>query len=130
MRTYPIDSTRVQMISTGTCAPVVQWVEIDGGRRPHPNGLQDVDPLTNLPLWRVEVIIPGDETDDRDRTAVTEITIAAKDKPDAGAFGDLLMFEGLAMSPGFLNKKTNTVGAPRWSATGIRRQHKAQQQAA
>src|SRR5690349_11227436 len=92
VRTYPIDSTRVQMISTGTCAPVVRWVEIDGGRRPDPNGIQDVDQLTNLPLWRVEVILPRDETDERDKTDVTEISIAAKEKPDAGAFGDLLLF--------------------------------------
>ena len=97
MRLYPIDSARCQMISTGSVSPVIAWV-VDGDRRiPDPAGRPELDEVTGLPLWRCEVIIPGDDGDDRDRTAVTEITIAAKDRPDAGTFGELLVFDGLAM---------------------------------
>lgn len=123
MRSYPIDATRVRMISTGNCTPVTKWIELsDGSRRPDPTGRQDVDDA-GRPLWRVEVIVPGDEGDDRDKTGVAEVTVAG-DRPDPGAFGDLLNFEGLTMTPGYLNRKTNQVGAPRWAATGIRRQGK------
>jgi hypothetical protein len=131
MRTYPIDADRVRMISTGTCTPVTAWIELaDGSRRPDPVGRQDKDEATGFPLWRVEAILPADEGDERDKTAVTEITIASKDRPDAGAFGDLLTFVDLTMSPGYVNKKTGQLSAPRWSASGIRRQGKPQQQAA
>jgi hypothetical protein len=121
MRSYPIDASRVRLISTGTVSPVTAWVELsDGSRRPDPNGRQDKDDQGRL-LWRVEVIMPADEGDDRDKTGVAEVTVASNQEPDPGAFGDLLQFEGLVMSPGYLNKRTNTLTAPRWSAEGIAR---------
>lgn len=127
MRTFPIDAERVRMISTGTCTPVTKWIELsDGSRRPDPQGRQDVDDQGRA-LWRVEVILPADADDERDKTGVTEILIASKDQPDAGAFGDVLVFEGLAMSPGYVNRKTGQLTTPRWSADGIRKhagQHK------
>jgi hypothetical protein len=121
MRSYPIDADRVRMISTGTCVPVSKWVELaDGSRRPDPTGRQDVDEQ-GRPLWKVEVIIPADEGDDRDKTGVTEILIAAKDRPDPGAFGDLLTFAELVMTPGYVSRKTGQLSPPRWAASGIRR---------
>lgn len=128
MRAYPIDAERCRLISTGTCTPVTKWIELsDGSRRPDPQGRQDEDEQ-GRPLWRVEIILPADEGDERDKTGVTEILIASKDAPDAGAFGDLLTFEGLTMSPGYVSKKTGQLSPPRWSADGIRKQHgKAQQ---
>jgi hypothetical protein len=126
MRTYPIDSTRVHMISTGTCKPSPLIEKDRDGKWGVVEGKQAVDQDTRQPLWTVEVIIPGDTDDDRDRTAVTEIEIAAKDRPDPGAFGDVLQFEGLTMTPGYLKKATNQVTAPRWSASGIRRQGQPQ----
>jgi hypothetical protein len=128
MRTFPIDADRVRLISTGTCAPVTKWIELsDGSRRPDPTGRQDEDEHGRK-LWRVEVITPADEDDERDKTTVVEVLIASKDKPDAGSFGDLLTFADLTMSPGYVNKKTGQLSAPRWSASGIRRQGKPQQQ--
>ncbi|OLM08736.1 hypothetical protein Ae707Ps1_6249 [Pseudonocardia sp. Ae707_Ps1] len=56
--------------------PVAKWVELaDGSRRPDPNGRQEVDEQ-GRGLWRVEVITPADESDDRDKTAVAEVMIA------------------------------------------------------
>lgn len=121
MRSYPIDADRVRLISTGTVSPVTKWVELaDGSRRPDPTGRQDVDER-DRPLWRVEVIMPADEGDDRDKTGVAEITVASKDQPDPGSFGELLTFEGLVMSPGYVNRKTGQLTPPRWSADGIRK---------
>lgn len=120
MRSYPIDTARVRLISTGNVTAVPAWVELsDGSRRPDPNGRQETDDA-GRPLWRVEVITPADEGDDRDRTAVAEITIASPDQPDPGTFGELLQFDGLSVTPGYLNKRTGQVTAPRWSADGIR----------
>lgn len=133
MRTIPVDADRVRLISTGKVLAVLAWVVLaDGSRRPDPNGRQEVDEATGLPLWRVEVIAPADPSDERDKTDVTEITVAAKDQPDPGAFGDLLTFDGLTVTPGYINRKTGQLTAPRWAATGIRRNagHKAQPQAA
>jgi hypothetical protein len=133
MRTIPVDAERVRLISTGVITAVIAWIVLaDGSRRPDPAGRQDVDEATGLPLWRVEVIMPADEGDERDKTAVTEITLACREQPDPGAFGDVLTFEGLAMSPGYLNRKTGQLTTPRWTATGIRKHHgaKAQPQAA
>lgn len=121
MRSYPIDTTRVRLISTGSVSKVTAWVELaDGSRRPDPNGRQDKDEQGRL-LWRVEVIMPADEGDERDKTGVAEITVASDQEPHAGSFGELLQFEGLVMSPGYLNKRNNTLTAPRWSADGIAR---------
>jgi hypothetical protein len=121
MRSYPIDAQRVRLISTGTVTPVQKWVELaDGSRRPDPTGRQDSNDR-GLPLWRVEVILPPDEGDDRDKTGVAEITVACQGQPDPGSFGELLVFEGLVMQPGYLNKRSGQVTAPRWFADGIRR---------
>jgi hypothetical protein len=123
MRSYPIDAERVRLISTGTVIPVTKWVELsDGSRRPDPTGRQDADEQGRL-LWRVEVIMPADEGDDRDKTGVAEITVASKDQPDPGSFGDLLVFEGLVVSPCYVNRKTGQLTVPRWAAEGIRKQH-------
>jgi hypothetical protein len=122
MRSYPIDAERVRLISTGTVSPVAKWVVLsDGSRRPDATGRQDEDE-NGRPLWRVEVIMPADEGDDRDKTGVAEITVASKDRPDPGAFGDLLVFEGLVVTPGYLNRKSGQLTAPRWAADGIRKQ--------
>lgn len=123
MRTYPIDANRVRLVSTGTVTPVAVWVELaDGSRRPDPAGRQEVDDQGRA-LWRVEVIMPADEHDERDRTDVVEIMVAAKDRPDVGGFGEPLHFDGLVMSPGYVNKRTGQLTAPRWAADGVRKQH-------
>lgn len=130
MRTYPIDANRVRLVSTGTVTPVAVWVELsDGSRRPDPNGRQEVDEQGRA-MWRVEVIIPGDDDDERDRTGVAEVTVASKDRPEVGGFGELLHFDGLMVSPGYVNKRTGQLTVPRWSADGVRKQHGAQPKAA
>ncbi|OLM28236.1 hypothetical protein Ae717Ps2_6723c [Pseudonocardia sp. Ae717_Ps2] len=56
MRSYPIDTDRVTLISTGTVTPVAKWVELsDGSRRPDPQGRQDTDEH-GRGLWRVEAL--------------------------------------------------------------------------
>ena len=126
MRTYPIDSTRVQMISTGKCKPApLIYQKPDGAWAVNPKE-QGRQEYTALPLWTVECITPADEEDDRDKTAVIEIEIASKDKPDPGSFGELLIFEGLAMTPGYLKKGATALTQTRWSASGIRRQGQQQ----
>ncbi|MDN5917377.1 MAG: hypothetical protein L0I76_20145 [Pseudonocardia sp.] len=123
MRSYPIDAARVRLISTGNVNAVPAWVELaDGSRRPDPNGRQEADDQ-GRPLWRIEVITPADEGDDRDKTAVAEITIASQDQPDVGTFGELLTFESLIVTPGYLNKKSGQLTAARWTASGIRRKN-------
>lgn len=121
MRSYPIDTDRVTLISTGVVTPVAKWVELsDGSRRPDPNGRQETDD-SGRALWRVEVITPADPGDERDKTAVVEVLIASNDRPDAGQLGTRLAFDGLVMTPGYVKKGTSTITPARWSADGIRR---------
>ena len=123
MRQFPIDPARITLISTGVASPVIQWIELaDGSRRPDPEGRQDKTEL-GVPMWRVEVIIPGDEDDDRDKTGVYEVAVAQADDPKIGTFGEPLTFVGLTMSPGYVKKGTSTLTAPRWSADGVSVQH-------
>lgn len=123
MRSYPIDTDRVQLISTGTVSPVAMWIDKpDGsGRQPDPNGRQDVDEH-GRGLWRVEAITPADESDERDKTAVVEVVVASHEQPQPGGFGTRLVFDGLVMSPGYIHKKTGQLTLPRWSAEGLRGQ--------
>lgn len=121
MRSYPIDTDRVTLISTGVVTPSIKWVELsDGSRRPDPNGRQDMD-AQGRALWRVEVITPADEGDERDKTAVVEILVASVDRPEVGQLGTRLAFEGLVMTPGYVKRGTSQLTAPRWYAEGIRR---------
>lgn len=119
MRNFPIESSRMTMISTGQASPVPVWVENpDGSRRPDPNGRQDKNEA-GAPLWRVEVIIPGDEGDDRDRTGIHEVTVACVDDPKVGTFGEPLTFDHLMFSPGYLKKSTGQLTPPRWTADAV-----------
>jgi hypothetical protein len=121
MRNIPVDPNRIRLISTGTVTPVAVWIELaDGSRRPDPNGRQETDEHGNG-VWRVEVVMPADEMDERDKTSVSEVTVVAKDRPDVGGFGDLLHFDGLVMSPGYVNRRTGQLTQPRWSASGVRK---------
>lgn len=126
MRSYPIDTDRVQMISTGTVQAVPAWVVLaDGSRRPDPTGRQEVDE-NGVPQWRVEVIVPTDQADERDRTSIVVVSIGSHQAPEAAPFGTPVQFDGLAMSPGYVNKRTGALTDPRWTASGIRkggRQH-------
>lgn len=129
MRSYPIDTDRVTLISTGVVSPVAKWIETsDGARRPDPNGRQDTDDAGRA-LWRVEVITPADPADERDKTAVVEILIASNDRPEVGQLGTPLAFTGLVVSPGYVKKGTSTITPARWSAEGIRRPAAARQAA-
>ncbi|MBN9096885.1 MAG: hypothetical protein J0I49_02035 [Pseudonocardia sp.] len=120
MRKLPADSSRLRMMRTGTLSEVQAWVVLaDGSRRPDPTGRQDLDE-SGRPLWRIEVILPADEGDERDKTNIAEVTVASHERPNPGAFCDLLTFEGLTFMPGYLNRKTGQLTTPRWSADGVR----------
>ncbi|KAA1004410.1 hypothetical protein FVA95_29135 [Pseudonocardia sp. EV170527-09] len=122
MRSYPIDTDRVTLISTGTVTPVAKWVELsDGSRRPDPQGRQDTDEH-GRGLWRVEALTPADQDDERDKSAVVEILIASHDCPAVGSLGQPLHFDGLVMTPGYVQRKTGQLTPSRWSAEGIRGQ--------
>lgn len=127
MRAIPVDADRVRLISTGNVTPIPVWVELsDGSRRPDPNGRQEVDEQ-GRGGYRVEVIMPADVEDERDKTGIAEITIYSKDAPDVGQFGDELRFEGLTCSLGYVAKKTGQLTAPRWTADGVRKQSHGKQ---
>lgn len=128
MRTFPIDADRVRLISTGNVTPIPVWVELaDGSRRPDPNGRQEVDDQ-GRGGYRVEVIAPADADDERDRTDIVEVTVFAKESPDVGGFGEALRFDGLTVTPGYVNRKTGALTSPRWSADGVKRAGKSQHQ--
>ncbi len=84
MRNYPVDAERAVMISTGAVSPVQVWVELsDGSRRPDPSGRQESS-ADGRPLWRVEVVTPAVEGDERDRTEVITVTVASHARPEPG----------------------------------------------
>jgi len=119
MRKYGIDSNRFVAISTGNVKEAQAWVVLaDGSRRPDPNNRQEVDEQGRK-LWRVEAILPADPTDDRDKTETVEITVAG-DQPNVGSFGDRLHLDGLWMIPGYVNRRTGQLTAPRFMADGAR----------
>ena len=129
MRSYPIDTDRVNLISAGVVSPVAKWVELsDGSRRPDPTGRQDVDDQGRA-LWRVEVIAPADEADARDKTSVVEVLVASAERPEPGPLGTPVRFEGLVMTPGYVKKGTSVITPARWSADGVRRPAAARQAA-
>jgi hypothetical protein len=131
MRAVPVDPDRFKLISTGNVTAMIKWVELsDGSRRPDPQGRPETDDQDRA-LWSVECIAPGDPDDTRDRTGVVEVVVAGKDRPDPGAFGDILTFEQLVMAMPYVSRKTGSMSSPRFTATGIRRSGKpAHQQAA
>ncbi len=121
MKKFPLDSNRMRMISTGVQAkPVPVWVVLaDGSRRPDPQGRQEIDG-NGCGIWLMEAIVPADEGDERDKTTTVEVQVASQDRPNSGQLGDLLTFEGLTVSPGYINRKTGALTTPRWSADGVR----------
>lgn len=119
MRAYPIDTHRTNLLSTSIVSPVTAWIELsDGKRRPDPNGRQETDE-SGRGLWRVEVVIPADPLDDRDKTNTVEVLVASHDRPEPGPFGTPVRFEGLVMMPGYVKRATGELTAPRWSAEGV-----------
>jgi hypothetical protein len=118
VREIPVDATQVQMISTGTVTPVMAWTGEGDSRKMSDQQERDEQ---GRAVWRVEVIVPGDSDDERDRTSVSDVTIRSHERPDPGAFGDVLQFVGLRLSLPYLQKRTGTLSPLRWSAEGIRR---------
>ncbi|WP_226359147.1 hypothetical protein [Pseudonocardia sp. ICBG601] len=77
-------------------------------------------------MWRVEVVTPAVEGDERDRTEVITVTVASHARPEPGPFGQPVVFEGLLVSPGYLSRKTGQLTPPRWTAEGVRGQSRKQ----
>lgn len=119
MRSYPLDSDRIRLLSTGNVSPMQAWVVLaDGSRRPDPTGRQALDEITGAPQWSVEVIAPADVDDPRDKTEVVAVTVSSHDRPEVGEFGTPVVFAGLMLTPGYVNRKTGQLSAPRWTASG------------
>ncbi|HYN29280.1 MAG TPA: hypothetical protein VES95_05345 [Dermatophilaceae bacterium] len=112
MPSYAVESKRHAMSTTGIVEPVMEWVEVNGKRRP--GEVQERDADTGMPLWQVEVIYKS-ESWGREVTATAMVTVGAIDRPTPGEF-ERVTFTGLRVSV-----STNKAGglSERWSAEAI-----------
>ncbi|MGL5830161.1 MAG: hypothetical protein ACRC0L_11420 [Angustibacter sp.] len=112
MPSYAVESKRQAMSTTGIVEPVMEWVEVNGKRRP--GEVQERDADTGMPLWQVEVIYKS-ESWGREVTATAMVTVGAMDRPVPGEF-ERVTFAGLRVSV-----STNKAGglSERWSAEAI-----------
>lgn len=119
MRNVALDPARFLALSTGNVSKTAVWIVLaDGSRRPDPTGRQETHEDGRL-LWNVEVVIPGDPNDDRDKTETFEVTVASADCPNVGNFGTPLHFDGLVMALPY-KRKDGQLGKPKFAADGAR----------
>ncbi len=77
MRSIPVDSTRVNLIASGKCAPKMQYAElVDGQRRA--TGQQAAHEDTGMPLWVIDCF---NDDDDARRAEVVSVTVPSFDEP-------------------------------------------------
>jgi hypothetical protein len=110
IRQLPVDTARLELVSTGHVTPVAEWAELaDGSRRPIPGGQAKND--YGRPLWVVDAI-PVDE----ERGEVVGIQVASEDEPQVEQFKPV-QFDGLQvrMSVGRNDGKLKLY----WSADGL-----------
>lgn len=94
LRTLPIDTSQMTLISTGKAAPRPVWVErSDGSRRPDPNGAQEKDE-SGTPMWTVDVLL---DDDDADRSETLGIVVPSVTKPELPKWRPV-QFSGLTAS--------------------------------
>jgi hypothetical protein len=82
IRTLPLDTNRLSLISTGHCTPVAEWEEQNGSRRPVP-GAQAKDEA-GTPLWIVDAMAAGEE-----RAEVFGVQVASHEEPKVEQFKPL-----------------------------------------
>ncbi|MFD1835299.1 hypothetical protein ACFSDA_09460 [Brachybacterium rhamnosum] len=113
MATFAVDSSKQQMIGTGVVEPVMEWVEVDGKRRPGDNQARHGD--TGMPLWAVECVYRSEEWG-RASTLSEKVTVGAMSKPSVQPFRPV-SFDGLSVSVR-VDRRTNSIACS-WSAESI-----------
>jgi len=92
MRNLPIDSTKIEFISTGKVIPKPLYVELsDGSRRRDPS--RQATDENGVPLWTVDCLNTGEDDDNR-RAETIAVTVASPEKPQVTKFQPV-RFEGL-----------------------------------
>lgn len=116
MRNLPIDASKFQLIATGKVIPKPAYVEMaDGSRRKDPNGRQETDPATGLPVWTVDCISGAEDDDDR-RVETVGVTVTSPNKPVVQKFAPV-QFEGLTAN-GYVQNGSRFVSYS-FRATGV-----------
>lgn len=116
MRDLPIDASKLELIATGKVLPKPRYVEApDGSRRKDPNGAQETDRYTGLPLWTVDCIA-GSEDDDERRVETVGVTVQSETKPQVSKFQPV-QFEGLTAN-GYVQNGSRFVQYS-FKATGV-----------
>lgn len=112
MRAIPVDSSKVQFISTGKAAARAQYAELsDGSRRRVPDA-QDKDE-NGTPLWVIDCLV---DDPDADRAEIAGVKVASFDEPRTQKWQPV-RFVGLVAVP-YVDKGSGRV-ALSWRADGI-----------
>jgi hypothetical protein len=111
MRTIPVDTTKIDFISTGKAAARAEYVELsDGSRRRSGNQAKDE---SGMPLWVVDVFVDDPEAD---RAEVVGVKVASWDEPIPPKF-QKVKFRNLVAVP-YVDQRSNRV-ALSFRADGI-----------
>lgn len=113
MATFAVDGSKQQMIGTGVVEPVMEWVEVDGKRRPGDIQARHAD--TGMPLWAVECVYRTEEWG-RASTVSEKVSVGAMHQPSVSPFQPV-RFDGLTVSVR-VDRRTNQVQCS-WSAESI-----------
>lgn len=112
MREIPVDTSKVQFISTGKAAARAEYVELsDGSRRRSGNQAKDQD--SGMPLWVVDVLV---DDPDSDRAEVVGVRVASWDEPITAKWQPV-KFRSLVAVP-YVDRSSNRV-ALSFRAEGI-----------
>lgn len=119
MRDLPIDASKLELIATGKVIAKPRYVEApDGSRRKDPNGGQEVDKFTGVPLWTVDCIAGSEDDNDR-RVETVGVTVQSETKPEVSKFQPV-QFEGLTAN-GYVQNGSRFVQYS-FKATGVVKQ--------
>ena len=128
IRELPVATDRLALLSTGDVEPITKWVDDPTTGRRKPSDEVERDEATNLPLWRVHVLVPGG---DNGRPELVAVQVPAPTKPEVTPFSPV-QFERLVCRVA-VNRQSNQL-AGYWSAAGVaapaRNGHKPAEQAA
>src|SRR3954471_19454086 len=75
MRNFPIDATRLQLISTGYVTSCHEWVERDGRRQPAEAQMTDEN---GTPLWDLSVLVMGGD----DKPETLNVRVSSRTQPE------------------------------------------------
>lgn len=109
----PVDSTRLTLIATGNCEPVMEWGEDASGKRTRLE-TQEVRDSDRLPLWEVEVLRKS-VAFGRETTVITPVIVGSRTAPEPPEFQPV-EFEDLVAD--FYPRKNGGMGE-RWTAKAL-----------